>query len=126
MPGGPYVASEADVKLFEYMTLEDPAQNIYKVFGPRFQSHRMTQGLDERIAEAGQKRRGCSGSQKKVVRGQGKPRLGIPDRWCARWVTGGETVLSNDLGEERTAFPIEYKAPYKIGVQDFEVEGGLV
>ncbi|KAM6514126.1 hypothetical protein FALCPG4_015286 [Fusarium falciforme] len=122
------VTCEADLKEFEYRALENPVGKIFRVFGPLCQSHRATKGLKcdkvvfrnrvdaltetdpvehSRVsAQPIQKRRGQSGPQKKVIREQDKPRIGVPDRWCTR----DETMI---------AFPVEYKAAHKITVEDF-------
>ncbi|KAL2670236.1 hypothetical protein Neosp_014703 [[Neocosmospora] mangrovei] len=123
---GPNVASEADLNLFERLALEEPAQKVYKVFGPRCQSHPMTQGLEctnirfTNQLPTLQEPDGNEESGRISQTTQKQPRLGFPDRWCGRRIAGEQSGPRNGRGQDHIAFPIEYKAAHKIGVQDFE------
>lgn len=100
---------------------------MYEVFGPRFQSHPMAQGLEctnirfTNQLPTLQEPDGNEESGRISHTTQKQPRLGFPDRWCGRRIAGEQPGLSNGRGQGHIAFRIEYKAAHKIGVQDFKV-----
>ncbi|GAO14669.1 hypothetical protein UVI_02008830 [Ustilaginoidea virens] len=124
------VHSEEDLRIFEYLAVEKPVENIMSVFGRRSQENpngrevdckaiwfenqpsSLTEPDDEDGDEVvSENVQGQPGSRKKRVlarRGLSRKR---PDRWA---------ICTRLSGQQCITFPCEYKAAHKIPVECFQ------